>query len=69
LIPEFEDIEHKDITLMTLKEHQLLREMKKVTIHEPTRFIIPVDYKITDKDYNYILKYPIAIKRIVIVQD
>jgi hypothetical protein len=63
IIPEFEDIKHKDVELYNVQKDELLKEMKKYTIHEPIRFIIPLDYIITEKDYNYIIKYPIAIKR------
>ena len=63
LVPEFEDIEYEVIKLDKLRKGGLLRQMKKVTIHKPVMFIIPKDYKITEKDLQYIEKYTIGIKR------
>jgi hypothetical protein len=63
--PEFEDIEYKEINLTYDNlEKGLLKQMKKYTIHEPTMFIIPNDYRITEDDLHYIEKYTIGIKRI-----
>ena len=62
--PEFEDIKYKDIHLdYSDIEKGLLKQMKKYTIHEPTRFIIPEDYVITEDDLHYIEKYTIGISR------
>jgi len=62
---EYENIKYKDIiiTQSDLENSSLLKIMKKYTIHEPTRFIIPEDYKITENDLKYIQKYIIGIKR------
>jgi asparagine N-glycosylation enzyme membrane subunit Stt3 len=64
-IPEYEDIKYKNISLSYENlQKGLLKQMKKYTIHEPTMFIIPNDYRITEDDLHYIEKYTIGIKRI-----
>jgi hypothetical protein len=63
-IPEYEDIKYKNITLSYENlQKGLLKQMKKYTIHEPTMFIIPENYRITEDDLHYIEKYTIGIKR------
>jgi len=64
---DYEDIEFKEIKIeiKDLYKHatdnKLYREMKFYTIKEPTCFLIPSSYKITEKDYDYIIKYKYAI--------
>ncbi len=64
--PEFEDIKYKEIYIDVdeLEFKPLLKIMKKYTIHQPTRFNIPENYRITEDDLHYIEKYPIGISRI-----
>lgn len=47
----------RTIKLTTLKEGELLHKIKSITITDETKFIIPSDYKITTKDYDFITKY------------
>lgn len=64
--PEFENAQ-RQITLPNLepKENELLKIIKDTTINEPTEFFIPDDYKISEKELNFILKYEhnISIRR------
>jgi len=63
-LPEFENIKYDEIHLdYDDLEKGLLKQMKKHTIHKPTRFHIPEDYRITEDDLHYIEKYTIGIKR------
>jgi len=63
--PEFEDILYDEIhiSIDTLENKPLLKIMKKYTIHKPTRFHIPDNYRISEDDLHYIEKYTIGIKR------
>jgi len=61
--PEFEDIEYKKIEIGDIKEGNLINIMRSYTMDKPLQFVIPKNYKITEKDYNYILKYSISILR------
>jgi accessory gene regulator protein AgrB len=45
------------ITIAEIEPGELINKVKAVTIHEETIFIIPENYKITERDYQYILKY------------
>ncbi len=62
--------EHSEVTrvikLVSLEPEELLYRIKELTIREETKFLIPESYKITSKDYDYILKYSynISIERI-----
>ena len=47
----------RTIKFAALKEGDLIHKIKSITIHEETKFIIPDDYKITTRDYDYIMKY------------
>lgn len=47
----------RTIRLVELQEGELLTQIKSITINEETQFIIPKDYKITAKEYDFILKY------------
>ncbi len=47
----------RTIKLTTIEEGDLIHKIKGITIHEETKFIIPDSYKITARDYDYILKY------------
>jgi len=63
--PEFENIDYKIINISNeqLENHNLLNIMRSYTMDKPLQFIIPKNYKITEKDYNYIMKYSISIIR------
>ncbi len=56
---------HRHVKLATLGVGELISEIKKITINEEIEFTIPEDYKITEKDHDFILKYHhnISIKR------
>jgi hypothetical protein len=64
---DYENIDFKEIKieLKDLYKHtsdnKLYRDMKFYTIKEPTCFLITSSYKITEKDYDYIIKYKYAI--------
>jgi len=64
-VPEFEDIKYKNIKIEIeyLENKPLIKLMKKYTIHEPTMFEIPENYRITEDDLHYIEKYTIGISR------
>lgn len=47
----------RTVKFATLEEEGLIKIIKSMTITEETKFIIPNDYKITDKDYEFITKY------------
>jgi hypothetical protein len=49
--------EEQKRTIKIPKLDCLINELKKLTINEPCVFIIPADYKITEKDHDFILKY------------
>ncbi len=54
------------IKLVSLDEGELITKIKEITINEETRILIPEDYKITEKDYSFVLKYSynLSIERI-----
>jgi len=56
----------RSIRFVTLEEGELLKNLKSITIQEETEVWIPKDYKITEKDYNYVMHYfyNISIRRI-----
>ena len=62
--------DHSDVTrtikFIELAPGALISKIKQVTIHEETKFLIPVDYKITEKDHSFVLRYEynISIERI-----
>lgn len=45
------------IKFVKLEDGELLTRIKEVTILEETKFLIPLDYKITAKEHDFILKY------------
>ena len=63
--PAYENAKNK-IQLSNLNQDELLSTLKSTTIHEATEFWIPIDYKISEKEHNFILKYEhnISIRRI-----
>ena len=63
--PEFENAE-RVVHLPSLKQGELYNTIKSTTITQATEFYIPQDYKITEKELNFVLKYEynISIKRI-----
>lgn len=56
---------HRHVKLSTLEPEGLIEKLKSMTINEEIEFTIPKDYKITEKEYNFIIKYHfnISIKR------
>lgn len=62
---DFENPKEKYI-LETLVQGELLNEIKKHTITEATEFWIPSEYFITEKEYDFIMKYVynISIRRV-----
>ncbi len=54
--PDHSKVE-RSIKLMNISPGGLITKIKEITINEETQFIIPKDYKITPKDYDYVLKY------------
>ena len=55
---DFEDAKIKyDLPNLSLTENSLLAEIKSHTITEATEFWIPEEYKISDKELDFILKY------------
>ena len=63
--PEFENAQ-RSIYLPNLKQDELYNTIKSMTITEATDFFIPNNYKISEKELNFILKYEynISIRRI-----
>lgn len=47
----------RTVRFVRLEPEALIVNIKSITITEETKFIIPKDYKITDKDYDFITKY------------
>ena len=62
--PEYSAVE-RTIKIASIDPGGLIDKIKAITINEETQFIIPLGYKITKIDYDYILKYSynISIKR------
>ncbi len=54
--PEYSE-STRTINFSILEPEELLYKIKSITITEETKFIIPKDYKITEKEYNFITKY------------
>ena len=63
--PEFENPQ-RSVHLPNLKQDELYSTIKSMTITEATEFFIPEDYKISEKELNFILKYEhnISIRRL-----
>jgi hypothetical protein len=63
--PEFENANRK-IKLPTLQPGELYKKFHEITINEATEFWIPTDYKITQKEIDFVEKYihNISIRRI-----
>ena len=56
----------RTINFVTLTEGDLIKKLKQVTINEETEVFIPKEYKITTKDYDFVMKYAynISIRRL-----
>jgi hypothetical protein len=54
--PDYSEIE-EIIELPDLKENELYKTLKHTTILKETKFLIPKDYIIDEKTYNFITKY------------
>ena len=54
--PEFENAERK-IVFVKLEKNELYKKLHEITIEESTEFWIPKDYKITEKEYNFVMSY------------
>jgi len=63
--PEFENASRK-ITYIHLEPGELNKKLHETTITEATDFWIPADYKITQKEMDFVLKYEynISIRRL-----
>jgi hypothetical protein len=65
ITPEYE-LPKRHIKLISLEPEELYERLHSFTITEPTDFFIPKDYRISEKEYNFIMKYEhnISIRRI-----
>lgn len=65
--PDF-SVAERTIQLPNLLENELYNIIKSTTINADTVFYIPENYKLSEKEYNFIIKYEynISIKRIKI---
>ncbi len=64
--PEYTTAE-RIIKFPVLSDGDLIKKIKSITINEETEFWIPSDYKINEKEHDFVLKYQynISIKRII----
>lgn len=63
--PDFEEV-NRSIKFPKMKQGELLSTIKSFTITEATEFWIPDDYKISEKELDFVLKYVhnISIRRL-----
>ena len=68
--PDFEEV-NRSINLPNLEQNSLLSMIKSITITDATEFWIPQEYKITEKELDFILKYShnISIRRIKVPRE
>jgi len=65
--PDFEDAKRRiQLPNLDMQENSLLKIMKSTTINEATEFWIPENYKISNKEMDFVMKYVhnISIRRI-----